>query len=573
MRIERNDVSAGKLGALRFRTVFKIALTALFVCLFSALGFGCAEPEQPPSENVPTDVDVVIPAPPQTVEHSVAFVVDGNTYARSSVRHGELVRPPAPPTKEPSAEFSFTFIGWFLDDVPFDFSSAITSDLSLSARFDSVKNKYPVLFYVDGVLYSSSLIPYGEHALAPPAPTKPDTVEAFFTFIGWSDGNDIFDFSSAITSDKALTALFSIEPKSFSVSFFVDGVLYSASLVPFGEHALAPSTPSKPNTSEFSFSFLGWFIDDVPYDFSSPVTSDISLSARFSSVRRSYTVSFFVGDELFVSVNTEYGLPVRPPIPPEPIAVGDSVSVFSHWALGDSEYTFPPVTSDVGLDAVFVSAKLVSSAVPPESSDGPYALSIPNGVRSLDFSLCDPKVLEDLVALFLPASLDSLTSFDLFGCLSLRAITVDPLNTTFYSVGNCVIDRNSSSLIVGCLGSVIPDGVSSISDYAFSGLDIRYAFIPESVRSVGVGAFSDCLLLSSLFISPGVSSLSDYAVYNCPSLSFLVLPSSLVTVGLFETFPSPVSILFLGSRSLWLDSPLAPFFSEDVVEFRPYFAG
>lgn len=97
---------------------------------------------------------------------------------------------------------------------------------------------------------------------------------------------------------------------------------------------------------------------------------------------------------------------------------------------------------------------------------------------------------------------------------------------------------------------VIPDGVTSIGEYAFynysklSSVTISYgvtsigayAFvackklasitIPDSVTSINISAFSQCESLKSLTIPDSVSAILMYTFANCLSLNDIIIPDS-----------------------------------------------
>ena len=57
-------------------------------------------------------------------------------------------------------------------------------------------------------------------------------------------------------------------------------------------------------------------------------------------------------------------------------------------------------------------------------------------------------------------------------CFNLTSITVDTANTRYDSRDNCnaIIETSTNTLLIGCVGTVIPGTVTSIGDYAFANL-------------------------------------------------------------------------------------------------------
>ena len=66
----------------------------------------------------------------------------------------------------------------------------------------------------------------------------------------------------------------------------------------------------------------------------------------------------------------------------------------------------------------------------------------------------------------------------------------------------------------------IGDSVTSIGRYAFSNCSsLTSVTIPDSVTSIGYGAFDGCTSLTSVTIPDSVTSIGDYAFYYCSSLT------------------------------------------------------
>ena len=78
----------------------------------------------------------------------------------------------------------------------------------------------------------------------------------------------------------------------------------------------------------------------------------------------------------------------------------------------------------------------------------------------------------------------------------------------------------------------IPEGVTSIGDWAFSGCsNLSTIAIPESVTSVGAAAFSGCSKLRTITIPESVTSVSDSTFSGCSNLSTITIPESVTSVG------------------------------------------
>ena len=105
--------------------------------------------------------------------------------------------------------------------------------------------------------------------------------------------------------------------------------------------------------------------------------------------------------------------------------------------------------------------------------------------------------------------------------LSLTSIVVEEGNPVYHSDGNCLIETESKTLVVGCKASVIPDDGSVTSmGYAFSYCtSLTSITIPDSVTSIGEYAFLFCTGLTSVTIGNGVTSIGYAAFGNCTGLT------------------------------------------------------
>ena len=78
----------------------------------------------------------------------------------------------------------------------------------------------------------------------------------------------------------------------------------------------------------------------------------------------------------------------------------------------------------------------------------------------------------------------------------------------------------------------IPDGVTSIGDYAFYSCEsLTKIVIPDSVTNIGSSAFAYCDSLTSVFIPDSVTSIGSSAFAYCDSLTSVVIGDSVTSIG------------------------------------------
>lgn len=109
-----------------------------------------------------------------------------------------------------------------------------------------------------------------------------------------------------------------------------------------------------------------------------------------------------------------------------------------------------------------------------------------------------------------------------WGCSELTSIVVKEGNSKYIVKNNCLIDTSTATLILGCQTSVIPtDGsITSIGDYAFYNcIGLTSITIPDGVTSIGDWAFCDCSGLTSITIPGSVTSIGSYAFFICSGLT------------------------------------------------------
>jgi hypothetical protein len=106
-------------------------------------------------------------------------------------------------------------------------------------------------------------------------------------------------------------------------------------------------------------------------------------------------------------------------------------------------------------------------------------------------------------------------------CSGLTSINVESGNTKYDSRDDCnaIIETTSNTLIAGCQNTIIPNSVTSIGDGAFAYCSGLISItIPNGVASIGKEAFNGCIGLTSITIPNSVTSIGVKAFYYCPRL-------------------------------------------------------
>ena len=173
--------------------------------------------------------------------------------------------------------------------------------------------------------------------------------------------------------------------------------------------------------------------------------------------------------------------------------------------IGLTSVTIPAGVTSIGAGAFSCCYNLTSIEIPPSVTS----------IGNQAFLNC-----RDLITLTIPASVINIFNGAFGGCSGLTSVTVAEGNSVYHSDGNCVIETTSKALVIGCKTSVIPNSVTEISPYAFSGCSgLTSVEIPDSVTSIGRGAFQSCRGLTSVIIPACVTSIDQNVFYWCTNLT------------------------------------------------------
>lgn len=210
----------------------------------------------------------------QTKSYTVKFV-DGESEVKSvSVEEGKTIADadiPADLTKD-----GYVFEGWYVGDVAFDKSAAITADVTYSAKW----TKLHTVKFVDGdETIKTATVKDGEKLKDADIPA--DLTATGKAFEGWFDGTTAFDKDATITADKTFAAKW---VGLFNVTFKNGEETIKVAQVKDGAVIAAADIPEDPTDNNYAF--IGWFVGETAYDSSAAVTSDIVVNAKFGNINK-----------------------------------------------------------------------------------------------------------------------------------------------------------------------------------------------------------------------------------------------------------------------------------------------
>ena len=161
----------------------------------------------------------------------------GGIYAEQIVQAGEKAIEPDVPSRQ-----GYQFTDWYLDDTKYDFNTAVTKDMTLTAKWTA--NSYTITFDTDG---GSAIEPitqdYGTAIAAPANPTREG-----YTFIGWDKAIP----ATMPAGDMTITANWTVN--QYTITFDTDGGSTVAPITQdYGTAITAPEAPTK-----IGYTFAGW---------------------------------------------------------------------------------------------------------------------------------------------------------------------------------------------------------------------------------------------------------------------------------------------------------------------------
>ena len=223
----------------------------------------------------------------------------------------------------------------------------------------------------------------------------------------------------------------------------------------------------------------------------------------------------------------------------------------THYSQMTSTYSYMPsslksviITGGTSIgDYAFYGCSFLTSIEIPDSvtsigncafySCGLKNLKISNNLTTIG----DEAFRCSITSIELPNSVSSIGYRAFDGCNSLASITIAEDNPNYCSIGGILYNKPTTEIVAvpkAIKGNVIiQDGVTSIGNYAFyqcrSLISIE---IPNSVTSIGYSAFSFCGFLTDVTFAEGsqLTIIESHAFSECSSLTSIEIPDSVTSI-------------------------------------------
>ena len=280
-------------------------------------------------------------------KHEVTWTDENGKEQKKEYEYGATVTVPAAPVKE-----GHTFLGWKVVKVSRETETIyqpgdtfVLGDAPVKLEAVWQVNSYDVIWVwqnAEGQQTTTVTLPYGT-AITVPAeiPTQYKVGNVTYTRTGWTglvDGATVPVDGITYTATYTTAIAWIVDFDSNGGSEVVDVTV----IVPEGETAVV-AKPADPTREGYRFD--GWYLNGAAYDFATPVTGDITLTAKWV---KQVTVCFDVEgveDQTF----DIYGTATKPADPTKDQAI------FGGWYLNGAAYDFAtPVNEDITLTAKWI---------------------------------------------------------------------------------------------------------------------------------------------------------------------------------------------------------------------------
>ena len=173
----------------------------------------------------------------------------------------------------------------------------------------------------------------------------------------------------------------------------------------------------------------------------------------------------------------------------------------------------------------------------PSTIDGKKVTSIGKKAFKHCRKLTNITIPNSVTSITIPGNVTSIGSCAFWDCRSLTSINVSNNNKNYSSIDGILFNKDKTEIITYPANKEgtsydIPNSVTSIGNGAFAYCSsLTNIIIPNSVTSVGYSAFENCDSLTSITIPDSVTSIGYSTFFGCSSLKSITIPDSVTSIG------------------------------------------
>lgn len=234
--------------------------------------------------------------------YTVTWNANGGTVSPASTTktHGSTLGTLPTPTRASTAEYSYTFAGWFTaasGGTQISTTTTVTGNVTYYAHWTATKRSYTATFNGNGggTPRPSTITKEYNVALG----TLPTCTRTGYTFLGWytaSSGGTKISTTTVVTKNITYYAQWSIN--SYTLTFNPNGgtVTPTSKNLEYNSAYGTLPTPTRASDAQYTYTFAGWYTAATE---GTQVTAgtkmaakDTTVYAHWTSNTRSYTVSY-----------------------------------------------------------------------------------------------------------------------------------------------------------------------------------------------------------------------------------------------------------------------------------------
>ena len=318
-------------------------------------------------------------------------------------------------------------------------------------------------------------------------------------------------------------------------------------------------------------------------------SGNISIPSQVSYGGTTYNVTI-IGRNAFLGCASLASIT----IPSSVTTIGDSAFVN---CIGLASVTIPGSVTTIGNGAFSVCSSLASVTIPSSvTTIGYQAFSACTSLKVITVSsgntkyssqdgvlynmdktelICCPEGYSGIVNI--PNTVTTIGDYAFYNCSTLASVTIPNSVTTirnyaFYNVKMIYYQGAASGQPWGalCMNGYLEDSLyysNSLKTNLISAHSaITKALIPNTVTTIGDYAFYNCSALASVTIPSSVTTIGANAFSYCNSLTSVTIPSSVTTINSAFMWCSSLTDITVSSENVWLSSQDGILYSKNKMQ-------